>query len=86
MEEAFGLMDYNKDGRIDFDDILDVILDLMKKKRKEKLTGPQKKQLVFQELEIMFGSEILANFKPILNQFVDFCYKKFIKKCSKICC
>lgn len=86
MEEAFGLMDYNKDGKIDFDDILDVTLDLMKKKRKDKLTGPQKKQLVFQELEIMFESEILEKFKPILNQFVDFCYKKFIKKCSKICC
>jgi Ca2+-binding EF-hand superfamily protein len=87
MEKALEILDTNQNGKIDVKEIFDYIVEKMKAVNKIKnMSGKQKKYRVMSDIEILFGSDILESFKEMIGEFIDFYYRKFMKKCSKICC
>ena len=84
MEEVLKILDYNHDGKIDIDDIFDYIINKMKiVKKKKNMTGDEKRNLVLEEIKRVYGQEILEKFKPILIEFVNFYFRRYMKKCFK---
>lgn len=84
MEEAFKILDHNKDGIINLDDIFDFIASKMKLVKKDKkLSGLQKKLLVLNEIENVYGTMVLNEFKEMISEFIEFYYRQFMKKCFK---
>ena len=87
MEEALEILDTNQNGKIDVKEIFDFIVEKMKAVNKIKnMSGKQKKYRVMSDIEILFGSDVLESFKEMIGEFIDFYYRKFMKKCVKICC
>jgi Ca2+-binding EF-hand superfamily protein len=87
MEKALEILDTNQNGKIDVKEIFDYIVEKMKAVNKIKnMSGKQKKYRVMSDIEILFGSDILESFKEMIGEFIDFYYRKFMKKCSKIYC
>jgi len=83
-------LDYNKDGKINYEDIFDLVFDLMKEQKKNKLlSGADKKLNVLNLLKVAIGQEIFERYYPIIEKSIDFIYKHLIKsKCGKkiFCC
>jgi len=87
MEEALEILDTNQNGKIDVKEIFDFIVEKMKAVNKIKnMSGKQKKYRVMSDIEILFGSDVLESFKEMIGEFIDFYYRKFMKKCVKFCC
>ena len=87
MEEVIKMVDVNGDGKIDIKDIFEIIVVNMKKLKKNKeLSGLQKKLTILNDIEIIFGSEVVNKYKEMIFEFINFYYSKFMKKCIKICC
>ena len=87
MEKALKILDTNQNGKIDVKEIFDYIVEKMKAVNKIKnMSGKQKKYRVMSDIEIIFGSDVLESFKEIIMEFIDFYYRKFMKKCVKLCC
>jgi len=78
-------LDYNKDNKIDTDDIFDLVFDLMKQQKKNKLlSGSDKKLNVLNILKVSIGSETFERYYPMIDKSIDFIHKKLLKsKCGK---
>lgn len=84
MDQALKILDYNKNGTIDLQDVYDFIIDKMKLVKKTKnMSGKQKKYMVMSEIEKVYGSIVLNEFKEMISEFIDFYYRRFMKKCFK---
>ena len=81
-------LDYNKDGRIDVEDLHDFILDLMKKQEKNiLLSGNDKKINVLNSVKAVLGKSY-ERYAPMISLSIDWIHTKFVKKkCPlKLCC
>ena len=78
-------MDYNKDGKINTEDIFDLVYDLMKEQKKNNLlSGSDKKLNVLNLLKVAIGQEAFDRYKPVFDKSIDFIHKHLLKsKCSK---
>lgn len=84
MDQALKILDYNKDNVINLEDLYDFIIDKMKLVKKTKnMSGKQKKYMVMSEIEKVYGSIVLNEFKEMISEFIDFYYRRFMKKCFK---
>ena len=83
MEEVLNILDYNKDGTIDLQDVYDFIIDKMKLVKKKNLSGREKRELVLTEIEKIFGTEVMDKYRPILVEFINFYFRKVMRKCFK---
>ena len=84
MEKVF---DFDCNGKVDIEDLFHFIVIKMKLVKKDKkLTGDEKRHLVIQEIERIFGSSIIETFKPVIEEFIRYHFNKYMKKCSKFCC
>jgi hypothetical protein len=83
-------LDYNKDNKINYEDIFDLVFDLMKEQKKNKLlSGADKKLNVLNLLKVAIGHEVFERYYPIIEKSIDFIHKHLIKsKCGKkiFCC
>lgn len=83
-------LDYNKDGKVDIDDFFQLVYDLMKDQKSNKLlNGKDKKMNVMINIRNIVGQEIYNRYEPLLSQSIDFIYKTMFKsKCCKYikCC
>lgn len=77
--------DRNKDGKIDIDDFFELVYDLMKDQKSNKmLDGKDKKTNVMINIRNIVGTELYNIYEPLLSQSIDFIYKKMLKsKCCK---
>jgi hypothetical protein len=78
-------LDYNNDNKIDTDDIFDLVFDLMKQQKNNKLlSGNDKKLNVLNLLKVAIGQEAFDRYKPVFDKSIDFIHKKLLKsKCGK---
>lgn len=83
MEEVLNILDYNKDGKVDIEDLYDFIIKKMKIVKKKNLSGREKRELVLDEIEKIFGTEVMDTYKPILVEFINFYFRKVMRKCFK---
>ena len=84
-------LDYNKDGKIDTEDIFDLVFDLMKEQKKNKLlSGNDKKLNVLNAIKFTIGNDSYERYYPMVEKSIEFIYKHLIKNrvCKKIfkCC
>jgi len=91
MDNVIEILDYNKDGKIDSQDIFDLVFDLMKEQKKNKiLSGNDKKLNVLNAIKFAIGSESYERYYPMVEKSIEFIYKHLIKNkcCKKIfsCC
>ena len=95
MEYIKDLLDKNGNGQIDVEDFYLLILELMKKFNKDKISGEEKKIKVLKTLrDDILPIEIYQRFEPLISPAIDFIFliaqkpkhylKKFKKNCS--CC
>jgi hypothetical protein len=81
------VFDYNQDGKIDIQDIFDLVYSLMKEQKKNKLlSGNDKKFNVLNNIRFVLGSDAYKRYEPLLNQSIDFIYNKLIKSKIFKCC
>jgi len=81
MEKVF---DFDGNGKVDVEDLFHFIVIKMKLVKKDKkLTGDEKRQLVIQEIERIFGSSVIETFKPIIEEFIRYHFNKYMRKCFK---
>lgn len=85
MDQALAILDYNKDNVINLEDVYDFIIQKMKlvKKTSKNMSGKQKKYIVMSEIEKVYGSIVLNEFKEMISEFIDFYYRRFMNKCFK---
>lgn len=78
-------LDYNKDGKVDIDDFFELVYDLMKDQKSNKmLDGKDKKMNVMISIRNIVGQQIYDRYEPLLSQSIEFIYKKMMKsKCCK---
>ena len=93
MEYIKDLLDKNNNGVIDSEDFYLIILELMKKFNKDKISGEEKKIKVIKTLrDDILSVEIFERFEPLINPAIDFIFmiaqkpkyylKQFKKNCS----
>jgi len=86
-------LDYNNDGKINLQDIYDVIVDFMNKQSKRNIHGEDKKDNVLKYLKLYLPTETYDRFFPMIDKFIDFIFNiaqnpkllKHLKKTCKIC-
>ena len=84
MEKVF---DFDGNGKVDIEDMFHIIVIKMKLVKKDKkLTGDEKRQLVVQEIERIFGSEVISKYGLVIEEFIRYHFNKYMKKCFKFCC
>jgi len=84
-------LDYNDDGKIDYNDIFDFIKDCVKIQTKNRmLDGAGKKLNVKNQLKNVLGNDTYNRYAPMIDVSIDFIYSEFFKnKCLKkfkCCC
>lgn len=85
------VFDRNKNGKIDSEDIFDLVFDLMKEQKKNNLlSGSDKKLNVLNAIKFAIGNESYERYYPMVEKSIDFIYKHLLKNrvCKKIfsCC
>lgn len=79
-------LDRNKNGKLDKDDLITLIYDLMKFEKKNKiLSGADKKLNVTNSIKAIIGEDDYERFEPMIDISIDFIYKKLIKSKFKCC-
>ena len=87
MEEVLNILDHDQNGKIDIEDLFNFVVVKMKLVKKDKkLTGDEKKYLVLNEIERIFGTEVIDKYKPVIEEFIRYHFNKYMKKCSKLIC
>ena len=86
--ENISILDRNRDGKIDSDDFVELIFDIMKEQQKSKfLTGSEKKLNVLNGMRFLLGAEMYERYEPVIKSIVEFLFKTFfLKKCCKKTC
>lgn len=73
-------LDYNKDGSFTYEDIFDVIKDLIKAQRHNQLVdGKGKKLNVMSSVRVILGKEAYERYEPMIGLSVDWIYHNFVK-------
>lgn len=79
--ESISILDRNRDGKVDMDDFVELIYDLMKEQKKSKfLTGSEKKMNVLNGLRFLLGAELYDRYEPVLKSIIEFLFKNFFYK------
>ena len=84
--ESFNILDRNRDGKVDIDDIVELVYSMMKEQQKSKfLTGSEKKLNVKNGLRFLLGAELYDRYEPILNSIIEYLFKVNFHRCCKKC-
>lgn len=92
MEYIKDILDKNGNGQIDIEDFYLLILELMSKFNKDKLSGEEKKIKVIKTLrDDILSVEIYEQFEPLISPAIDFIFmiaqkpKYYLKQFKKNC-
>ena len=92
MDTVMNILDRDKDGDIDLDDIYSLIIELMFQESKNKNKGGiEKKYDVMRNIKIVLGTVIFSRYEPMIEKSIDFIYSiaqntKALKFLKKNCC